>query len=86
MDDLTLAQEADHVVHIRIVAQAQDVVIRYARLLLGGHILDQICHRVAGDRHCRGGPRRAGRGLRIDARGMVDKRSEERRVGKECRL
>ena len=34
MYDLALAQEADHVVHVRIVAQPQDVVIRYTRLLL----------------------------------------------------
>lgn len=34
MDDLALAQEADDIIDVRVVGQAQDVVIRYARLLL----------------------------------------------------
>lgn len=34
MDDLALAQEADDIIDVRVVGQAQNVVIRYARLLL----------------------------------------------------
>ena len=34
VDDLSFAQEADDVVHIRVVAQTEDIVIGDARLLL----------------------------------------------------
>ena len=34
VDDLALAQEADGVVDVRVVGDTQDIVIRYARLLL----------------------------------------------------
>ena len=34
MDDLAFPQEADGVVHIRVVGNAEDIVIRHARLLL----------------------------------------------------
>ena len=73
MDDLTLAQEADGVVHVRVVGDAQDVVIRDPRLLFGSKVLGQIGDRVAGDGHRCRAPRRAGGRLRIDARGVVDK-------------
>ena len=73
MDNLAFAQEPDDVVDIRVVAEPENVVIRHARLLLCRHILDQICHRVAGDRHGCSRPRRAGGCLRIDARRMIDK-------------
>ena len=34
MDDLPLPQELDHVVHIRVIGQPQDVVVRYPCFLL----------------------------------------------------
>ena len=34
MDDLAFPQEADGIVHIRVVGNAEDIVIRHARLLL----------------------------------------------------
>jgi len=42
MDGLALAQETDDVIHIRIVAHAQNIVIGRARLLLSAHILAEI--------------------------------------------
>ena len=49
MDDLAGAQELNGVVHVRVVAEAQDVVIGQAGLLLGGQILCQVGDHVAGD-------------------------------------
>ena len=72
MDDLTLAQEADDVVHIRVVGDAQDVVIRDPGFLFGSEILGQVGDGVAGDGHRRRAPWCAGGRLWIDARGMVD--------------
>lgn len=51
MHDLPRAEEADDVVHIRIVRQAQNVVIRRAGLLLGRKVLAQIADGVAHDLH-----------------------------------
>ena len=34
MHNLALAQEPDDIVHIRVVTESQDVVVRHARLLL----------------------------------------------------
>ena len=42
MDDLALAQEADDIIDVRVVGQAQNVVIRYAGLLLCCQVLVQI--------------------------------------------
>lgn len=42
MHNLALAQELDGVAHIRIIRKAQDVVIRYAGLLLGGEVFVDV--------------------------------------------
>ena len=42
MDDLAGAQELDGVVHIRVIAEPEDVVVCEPRLLLGGQILRQM--------------------------------------------
>ena len=47
MHNLALAQELDGVAHIGIIRKAQDVVIRYAGLLLGGEVFVDVCQRVA---------------------------------------
>ncbi len=49
MHDLALAQELDGLAHIRVIAQAQDVVVGHARLLLRSQILVQVCHHVTLD-------------------------------------
>ena len=47
MHNLALAQELDGVAHIGIIRKAQNVVIRYAGLLLGGEVFVDVCQRVA---------------------------------------
>lgn len=44
MNDLPLPQELDHVVHIRVVGQPENVVVGDPGLLLGGQVLHQIRH------------------------------------------
>lgn len=60
------------VAHIGIIRKAQDVVIRYAGLLLGGEVFVDVCQRVAryGDASCT--ERRAGGRYRVNARRVVD--------------
>ena len=45
--DLALAQELDDLVHIGIVAQAEDIIVSSASLLLSCHIVHKIGDRVA---------------------------------------
>lgn len=73
MHDLPFPQELDRVAHVRVVDQAQQVVIRRACLLLRSKVLKQIGDRVAGRLEGRRAERRARRGLRVNARRVVDK-------------
>lgn len=73
MDDFTLPQETDHVAHVGVVGQAEDVVVSEAGFLLGRHVLGQIGDDVSGDLHGGRGPGIAGRELGIDAGGMIHK-------------
>lgn len=73
MDDLALAQEAYDIVHIRVIAEAEDVVVCHARLLLGAHVLVEVGDHIARDRYAGGVPRCAGRRLRVHPGGVVDK-------------
>lgn len=77
MDHLPLPKELDDVVDVRIIAQAQDVVIGDPGLLLRGQILGQVCDGVALDLHAGGGPGEAG------GRGWVDARRVVHEVGGE---
>ena len=72
VNDFALAQELDGVAHIGIIRKAQDVVIRYAGLLLGGEVFVDVCQRVAryGDARCT--ERRAGGRYRVNARRVID--------------
>ena len=72
VDDFAGAQELDGIVDVRVVGQAQDVVIRHACLLLGGQILRQVGDQIALDGHGRRVPREARGRRRIDARRVVD--------------
>ena len=49
MDDLPLPQEFDHIIHIRIIRQPQNVVIGDPCLLLSRQILGQIRNGVTLD-------------------------------------
>ena len=48
MDNLPLPQEPDRIIHIRIVGNAQNIVIRYASLLLCCNCISTTIH----DRIC----------------------------------
>ena len=67
------AEEADDVVHIRIVRQAQNVVIRHARLLFRSQVLCEVRDGVAGDLHGGGGPGIAGGELWEHAGSVIHK-------------
>lgn len=71
MDDFPLPQEADHVVDIRVVGQAEDVVVGEAGFLLRRQILRQVSDDIARDLHSRGGPGIAGGKLGKDACGVI---------------
>ena len=71
VDDLPLAQEADDVADVGVVAQAQDVVVGDAGLLLGGHILGEVGENVALDADACGIPGCAGGGSGVDAGRVV---------------
>lgn len=71
VDDFPLPQEADHVVDIRVVGQAEDVVVGEAGFLLRRQILRQVGDDIARDLHGRGGPGIAGGKLGIDACGVI---------------
>ena len=81
MDDLTLTQEADHIVHIRVIRQAQDIVIGLTGLLLGGQVLSQVGNNIAGRRDGSSASGEAGSGGGVDAGGVVHKVGGEIGVG-----
>ena len=73
MNDLPFPQEADHVVHIRVITETQNVVICGSGLLFGSHVLRQICDHIALYSHAGRTPGET-RGRRgINARGMIHK-------------
>ena len=47
MHHLAGAQEFYHLIHIRIVRKAQDIIIRCARLLFSRQILGEICYGIS---------------------------------------
>lgn len=79
MNDFPLPKETDDIVHIRVVRQAQDVVVGKAGLLLRSQILGQIRDNVARDLHGGGRPGIARGELGIYASGVVHKISVESR-------
>jgi len=79
MDDLPLPEELDHIVHIRIIAEPQDIVIGHAGFLLRPHILDQVCHRIPLYLHTESVPGGARCRGRINAHSMVDEIGGKRR-------
>lgn len=73
VDDFPLPQKADHIIHIRIVGQTENVVVGEAGFLLRRQILGQICDDVPGDLHSGGRPGIAGGKLRVYAGGVIHK-------------
>ena len=71
VNDLPLPQKADDVVHVRVVGQAEDVVIGQAGLLLGGQVLGEVGDDVAGGLDGPGAPGEAGGGGGVDPGGVV---------------
>ena len=71
VDDFAGAQELDGIVDVRVVGQAQDVVVGDAGLLLGGHILGEVGENVALDADACGIPGCAGGGSGVDAGRVV---------------
>lgn len=72
MHDLARTQELERLAHVRVVDQAQQIVVGGAGFLLGGQILKQVGDRVALALQCGSRERNTGRRLRVDAGRVVD--------------
>ena len=73
MDDLALAEIFDDVAHVGIVAQAKNIVVGHARLLLGGKVFVEVCDDVALDAHVFHVKGDACGGYGVDACGVIHK-------------
>ncbi len=73
MDNFPFPEETDHIVDVRIIRQAEDVVIGEAGLLLCSQILSQVRNNITCDLHCRSGPGITRGKLRIHTSGMIHK-------------
>lgn len=71
MDYLPLAQELDNVVYVRVIAEAQDVIVGDAGFLLCRQILRQISDQVALTGHTGGAVGESGGGGGVDPGGAV---------------
>ena len=78
VNDLPFPEEFDHIIHIRIIGQAKNIILCDSCFLLRTKILRKVCHRIAFDLHgcCR--PRKSGGRGGIHPGGMVYK------IGSEC--
>ena len=73
MHDLPLAEELDGIPHVRVVAEAEDIVVGHAGLLLSRQILMQVGDDVSLDPHVLHVEGHAGGGDGIQSRGMIHK-------------
>lgn len=73
MHNLALAQEADNIVDIRIVGQAENIVIGRSGFLLSAHILGQVGDHIAFYRNGSRRPWGSGSKLRVNPCGVIDK-------------
>ena len=80
VDDLPFPQEADHVIHIRVVAQPQDIVVGHPGLLFRRQILRQVSNGVAFDGHGPGIPWESRRSRRVDPNRVVYKVRRKGRI------
>ena len=71
VNHLTFPQEADHVIHVGVVGQAQDVVIGLPGFLLGGQVFGQVGDDVAGGLDGGGSPGEARGGGGVDGGSMI---------------
>lgn len=47
MYDLALSQEADRIADIRVIGKSENVVVGRSCLLLGSHVLREVCDYIA---------------------------------------
>lgn len=73
MNDFPFPQEFDGIAHIRIIREAEDVVISHPGFLLCAHILVEVGNGIPCHRECVGVERCARGRHRIDACGVIDK-------------
>lgn len=73
VDNLPFAQKLDRIAHIRVIHQAQDVVIGHPSLLFRSEVLGQVADDVAGRLQGACRKRHARSRLRVDAGGVVHK-------------
>lgn len=80
VDDFPLPQKADNVVYVRVITEAENVVIGHPGFLLSREIFRQIGNGVALDGHGRGIPGEARRRRGIDPYGVVHEIGRKGRV------
>ena len=71
MDDFPFPKELDHIIHIRIIAESENVIISGAGFLFRGQIFSKIRNGVALNLHAGGAPREPGGGGGEDTCGMI---------------
>lgn len=81
MDHFSFAQEPDHVVHVRIVAETENVVVGFACLLFCCHVFTQVSDHITRGLNGCSAPRETGCGGGIYAGGVVYKISGKIGVG-----
>lgn len=69
--DLPFPEEADRVVHVRIVGEAEDIVVGQASLLFCRQILREVRNHVAGGLNPARRPRKAGSRRGVDSGGVI---------------
>ena len=77
MHNFPLPQEFNHVIHVWVVAEPQNVVIGDPGFLLSRQILHQIRHGISFDCHTGSIPGTARSGSGVDTNGMVNKIGSE---------
>ena len=73
VNDLSLPQEFDDIVHVGVVGQPQNIVIGFPRLLLCGQVFAEIRDGIAADLNGCGRPGKAGGSRGIDSGGVIHK-------------
>ena len=80
MNHLSLPQEFNDIIHIRIIRKAQDVVISFPGFLFGGKVFTQIRNRITGYLDAGCGPGISGGSGRLDTGSMIHKIRSKGRV------
>ena len=80
MHHLPFPEELDHIVHIRVIRQTQNVVVGCSGFLFCTHILHQIRDGIAFDLEEGSGERSAGGSLRVNSHRMIHEVGRKGRV------